>query len=205
MKMRRAVSRMEKMAETKITQEDAAAQTILAMIRESSKEGQLLAESEILRRLADQYPLTPPATDPIEEIEKILKNAVAGSDDLHALAVRDGSRRYYSAEFMTFAYAAILLQKEGDPLRLIAEIVRENSEIYPRPVPLELFAQSPFDLTQQEVLDDLVRMAEKEEYRDIAQTTTSASKVYLYSTLHLEPDHAEMLAEWADVGQDGNP
>ena len=106
---------------------------------------------------------------------------------------------------MTGAYAAILLQKQGDPLRLIVETVRQNSADYPRPVPLDIFTQSPFDLTQQGVLNDLERMEAMEEFRDIARTTTSASSVFLYSTLYLEPEHASMLAEWLDVGQFDNP
>jgi len=48
-------------------------------------------------------------------------------------------------------------------------------------------------------------MQAEEAYRDIASTTTSSSRVLLYSTLHLETDHAEMLAEWLDVGQFENP
>ena len=99
----------------------------------------------------------------------------------------------------------ILLQKQGDPLRLIAEIVRQSSEVYPRPVPLDIFTQPPFDLTHQEAQNRLERMAAEKEYRDIAVTTTSTSRVFLYSTLHLETEHASMLAEWLDVGQFNNP
>jgi hypothetical protein len=48
-------------------------------------------------------------------------------------------------------------------------------------------------------------MSAQDEYRDIEPTTTSTSRVFLYSTLHLEPEHASMLAEWFDVGQSNNP
>ena len=197
---------MRKVVETNIAQQGAAAaKAIVAMIRQNSEAGQLIAEPEILRRIADQHLLTPPAADPAEETAKILENAMDGNEDLHELAAQDGSRRYYSSPFMTQAYAMILLQKQGDPLRLIAEIVRQNSEVYPRPVSLDVFTQPPFDLTRQEVLNDLERMAAEEEYRDIVSTTTSASRVFLYSTLHLESQHASMLAEWLDVGQFNNP
>ena len=124
---------------------------------------------------------------------------------MHELAGQDGSRSYYSSLSMTEAYAKIILGKQGDPLRLIAEIVRQNSEFYPRPVPVDTFTQPPFDLSAEEVLNDLERMAENGEYGDIVATTTSTSRVFLYSTLHLEPDHASMLAEWLDVGQHNNP
>jgi len=192
--------------ETNIGKEgEAAARAIAAMIRQSSEASQLIAESEILRRMADQHLLISQAADPAEEVGDILKKVVDGSEDLHELAAQDGSRRYYSSHFMTETYAMILLQKLGDPLRLIAETVRENSAVYPRPVPLDIFTQPPFDLTRQEVLNDLERMAAEDEYRDIVPTTTSASRVFLYSTLHLEPEYASMLAEWLDVGQFNNP
>ena len=51
----------------------------------------------------------------------------------------------------------------------------------------------------------LKRMEALEEYGDIAQTTTKASRVFLYSTLSLDPEHASMLAEWLDAGQAENP
>jgi hypothetical protein len=188
-----------------VKEEEDAARAIAAMIRQSSEAGQLIAESEVLLRVANLHPLTSYPADPAEGFGDILKKVVEGSEDLHELAAQDGSRRYYSSQFMTQAYARILLQKQGDHLRLIAEIVRQNSEIYQRPVPLDIFTQPPFDLTRQEVLDYLERMAAEEGYRDIVPTTTSASRVFLYSTLHLEPEYASMLAEWLDVGQLNNP
>ena len=194
------------MAETNLVKEgETAAQALAAMIRQSSKGGRLISESEIFRRVADQHLLTPPAAVQAGEVGTILKKLVEESEDLNELTAQDGARSYYSSNFMTEAYARILLQKQGDHLRLIAETVRDNSALYPRPVPLDIFTQPPFELTQQEILNDLERMEGKEEYRDIVPTRTSTSRVFLYSTLHLEPDHATMLAEWLDVGQSNNP
>lgn len=180
-------------------------QAIASMIRQSSEANQLLSESEILRRVADQHLLTLQPADLANEVGNIIKKAVDGSDDLRQISARDGSWRYYSSHSMSEAYVLILLQKEGDPLRLIAENVRQNSAVYPRPVPLDIFRDPPFDLTRQKILSYLEQMAADEEYRDIATTTTSASRVFLYSTLHLEPEYAFMLAEWLDVGQFDNP
>ena len=184
---------------------EAAAQAIVGMIRKSSEAGQLISESEILRRLLDQQLLISPAGDQPDEARTILEKALVGNTDLNNIAAQEGSRYFYSTHFMAEAYAMILLRKQGDSLRFIAEIVRQNSEVYPRPVPLELFTKPPFDLTQQELLDRLKRMAAEEEYRDIVTTTTSASRMFLYSTHYLETDHASMLAEWLDVGQANNP
>ncbi|HYB20985.1 MAG TPA: hypothetical protein VEH09_08640 [Thermodesulfobacteriota bacterium] len=196
----------EKVVEMNLAnQRGAAAQAIAAMIRKSSEAGQLIAKSDILRQVADRHLITSPAAYAAEESGDLLQQAVEESQDLHELSAQDGSRRYYSSNFMTPTYARILLQKQGDQVRLIAEIVRQNSEVYPRPVPLDIFTRPPFDLTRQEVLNDLERIAAEEEYRDIVSTTTSASSVFLYSTRHLEPEYASMLAEWLDVGQLNNP
>ncbi len=184
---------------------ETAARAAAAMIRQSSKGGQLISESEILLRLTDQHLFTPPAPGQTGELGPVLKKLIDESKDLHALAAQDGARSYYSSDFMTETYALILIGKQGDRLRLIAETVRENSALYPRPVPLDFFTQPPFGLTRLEVLNELERMGSEEEYRDIVSTTTSTSRVFLYSTRHLEPDHATMLAEWLDVGQSNNP
>jgi hypothetical protein len=175
------------------------------MIRQSSKGGQLISEADILGCLADRDLLTSHGKGYATEVGTLLKRLIAESRDLKEVAAQGGDRSYYSSDFMTEAYARILLQKQGDRLPLIAETVRENSALYPRPVPLDLFTKSPFGLTQQEILSELERMEGKEEYRDIVPTTTSTSRIFLYSSLHLEPDHASMLAEWLDVGQSNNP
>jgi hypothetical protein len=185
--------------------EEEAARAIGALIRQESEAGKLISEGEILRRAADQKLFPTPAAGPWEEAGTILRKVVDENEDLHELAAEDGSRSYYSSQFMTEAYAGILLQKQGDPLRLIAEIVRQNSAAYPRPVPLDLFTQPPFALTSQEVLNGLEGMSVRDEYGDIKPTTTSTSRIFLYSTLHLDPEHASMLAEWFDVGQANNP
>jgi hypothetical protein len=182
-------------------QMESIALAIVSMIRQESEAGRLISGSEILQRLADQR--RPPLQE--EEFASLLKKVLGANEDLHELAVGNGPRHFYSSLFMTGAYAMILLQKRGDPLRLIAETVRHNSADYTRPVPLDLFTLPPFDLKHQEVLSDLERMEAMEEYSDIAMTMTSASSVFLYSTLYLEPGHASMLAEWIDVGQFDNP
>jgi hypothetical protein len=57
----------------------------------------------------------------------------------------------------------------------------------------------------EEILACLRQMADREEYGDIQQATTSIGTVFVYSTLHLDRDYAAMLAEWLDVGQFNNP
>ena len=178
--------------------------SIAAMIRRWSKSGRLISELELRRQLIEER--QPPLADPdARHADPPLQRPFNSTTIYTSCAADDGARYYYSSQDMTQGYASMLLQKQGDPARLIAEVVRENSASYPRPVPLDMFTRPPFDLTREQVLDCLERMAGREEYRDIASTTTSASTIFLYSTLHLEPEHASMLAEWFDVGQGENP
>jgi len=102
-------------------------------------------------------------------------------------------------------YPRMVIQRDKDLLSSIAEMVRQNSALYPRPIPLSLLATSPFELTQREIQACLQEMKDQEPYKDIAQTTTSLGSVFLYSTRHLDGDYASMLAEWLDVGQFDNP
>ena len=194
------------MAEASTPQETAEPQSLIAaMVRQQSEAGELISDSEILTRLANEYPPPGQGPWPAERLMRVLEETIDGNEDLCELEAGDGSRLYYSSRFMTQTYAAILIQKQGDPRRLISECVRQNSAAYPRPISLDIFTQPPFDLTLEQVLDCLTRMASEEEYRDIASTSTSESTLFLYSTLYLEPDHASMLAEWLDVGQLSNP
>jgi len=189
----------------KIQQSETVCLVAANIIRKKSEAGQLLFQKEIFQDLIDQKVLK---SDPREQsgpFETILKEIMRRNEDLKELLDNEGVPRYYSSQFMNEAYAKLLLQKEGDPLLLIAEIVRENSVLYPRPIPLDTFKNSPFDLTQEEILVCLQTMSGQEDYQDIAQTITSIGTVFLYSSRHLDSDYASMLAEWLDVGQFDNP
>ena len=83
---------------------------------------------------------------------------------------------------------------------MMADTIRDNSARYPRPVPLDLFEQAPFDLSPEIIQASLQEMAGENQYRDIAATTSSEGRVYLYSSDFLSHDHATHLAEWEDVG-----
>ncbi len=135
----------------------------------------------------------------------ILGEAVQENTDLREISAETGIAYYYSTQSLSETYARILVSKEEGPFSVIAQVVRENSKIYPRPLPLDIFNGPPFDLGQEEILDCLERMAEQSEYQDIARTTTSVGTIFLYSRRYLEQDYALTLAEWLDVGQVNNP
>jgi hypothetical protein len=177
-----------------------------ALIRERSKEGHFVLTDEALSELLNRGLLESEKEEGrVAETSEIFGEAIKRNEDLKEKKGKDGLSRYYSSLAMSEAYATLLTRKEEDLRLMMAEITRENSAIYPRPVPLDIFMGSPFDLTQEEILECLKKMGQEAGYQDIAQTTTSIGTIFLYSNQHLDPGYAAMLAEWLDVGQANNP
>jgi len=186
-------------------EEELALRTIVEIIRGKSQAGQLVSQNEIFHRLLERNLIEGKREGAKNESETLTEKALQENGDLIKLRAGGEEPCFFSSQFMTESHARILIQKRADPMLLIAEIVRENSAIYPRPVPLDIFKHAPFDLTAKEIQDALARMAVQDDYRDVQQTTSSVGTVFLYSTLHLDPGYASMLAEWVDVGQANNP
>ena len=178
---------------------------VVNIIRKRSEMGQLALPDEILEELTGRGLLKLEGDQHELQMETILKQTVEENKDLKEISEREGVPCYYSTKTMTETFARILIKRRADPLLLMAETVRENSAIYPRPVPLDIFRQSPFDLTREEISECLKKMGEQAEYRDISQTITSIGTIFLYSKRHLDSGYASMLAEWLDVGQANNP
>ena len=130
---------------------------------------------------------------------------MAENEDLKEVRTKEGCAFYYSSMFMSDTYATLLLHKEEGPVSLIADTVREDSDRYPRPTPLDVFKEPPFDLSQEEIFSCLEEISNREEYQDISRVSTSIGHVFLYSSRYLDRDYALMLAEWIDVGQFENP
>lgn len=137
--------------------------------------------------------------------EALLQKAMGENEDLREVRTKEGCAFYYSSMFMSETYARLLLCKQEGPIQLVADTVREDSDRYPRPTPLDVFKEPPFDLSQEEILSCLQEMSSREEYQDISRVSTSLGRVFLYSSKHLDRDYALMLAEWIDVGQFENP
>ena len=183
---------------------ESASLTVADIIRKRSEEGQFVSTEEICASLTELGFLKS-GEEQRSLVEVIIQQAIEEQGDLKEIEGKNGVSRYYSSIYMVDKYVKILIQKGEDPLLMIAEIVRENSKIYPRPIPLDIFKESPFKFSEEVLLGFLEEMDEQEEYQDIARTTTSIGTIYLYSTHHLEPDYASTLAEWLDVGQADNP
>jgi hypothetical protein len=181
------------------------AQIAAEIIRSRSESGQLVSREEIFQNFLNRRLLNGDEDEAQNLCEVIIKSALEENEDLVRLHTMGPEPHFFSSRFMSEAYARILMRKESDLLLLIAEFVRQDSAIFPRPVPQGAFENSPFDLSKEEIQRCLSRMADRDEYQDIKQTRSSIGTVFLYSTLHLEPGYAAMLAEWVDVGQASNP
>jgi hypothetical protein len=186
-------------------EEELAVRAIAEIIRGKSQAGQLISQDEIFNGLLERRLIQSRKEEAKNALETLIEKALQESKDVIKLHTEGKEPYFFSSRFMNESYAKILIQKREDPMLLIAEIVRENSAIYPRPVPLDIFKHSPFDLTVEQIQACLAQMAQQDDYMDIQQTTTSAGTVFLYSTLHLDSGYASMLAEWVDVGQVNNP
>ncbi len=182
-----------------------AVQAIAKIIRGKSASGELVSPDEIFQDLQNLNFFAADQAEAQETFGLLLQKALDENGDLVKLQTEEEKPRFFSSQFMSESYARILIQRESNPLLMIAEIVRENSAIYPRPVPMDAFRNSPFDLTQEEIQSCLNQMARQDAFKDIQQTTSSIGTAFLYSTLHLDPGYASMLAEWLDVGQANNP
>ena len=129
----------------------------------------------------------------------------SGAGDLKKM---EGSEDVYffSDLSMTEAYAVHLYRVgEKDPVRLIAETVRDDSRIYPRPTPASTFLDPPFSLGAKGLEEALGRMTLRPDAADIKRTYASNGALYLYSDRFLGAAHADALAEWLEVGVRENP
>ncbi|MBP8980634.1 MAG: hypothetical protein KBG09_05255 [Syntrophobacterales bacterium] len=177
---------------------------VAEVIRERSAAGDLVSASEILNLMGDECPDMTDGEERATVGPRLLDRLVDHGEDLHRLS-GTGPPYYYSSRHMTRAYARLLLHKREDPLRLLAETVRDLSRDCRRPVPLDIFTGPPFAMTGGTIRIYLEVMSRTDGYDDIAVLSTSLDGVYLYSTTYLDKDHAEMLAEWLEVGQLQNP
>ncbi len=178
---------------------------ILNVIRETSNSGRLIRTEDISADLQSRDLPNPQEIDYKIDFQNRLNQTLTDNCDIKRIISPNGISYYYSSLSLSDTYAGILAQKSKNQLWLIAAVVRENSKLYPRPIPVESFSEPPFDLSPQAISECLEILGHDGEYGDIAQTVTSDGTIFLYSTEHLDPDHAFTLAEWLHVGLTDNP
>jgi hypothetical protein len=120
-------------------------------------------------------------------------------EEYHDICIMDGSQAKYlfSDQRLTRNYAKMLARVEDkDLMTLIAESVRDESRIYPRPTKVTFFADEPFRLAGSDFDLVLEQMQANPAYSDIKEFNDSNGNRYLCSEQHLSMDHAYGLAEW---------
>lgn len=112
----------------------------------------------------------------------------------------------YDRTKMTDSYAHwAFLAAENNPLVTFADLVREDSRTYPRPMAQKSFGNEPFAMDAEAVEAAYEEARCTSGYEDIQRTEASNGDVYYFSTTYLSPRQAEALAEWASVERVANP
>ncbi len=172
-------------------------------IREESKSGRLVPREKLFAMAVESGYINPDVPNPGELLAASLDKLASDYNEIAFMTSDNGQPLYYSTQFMTERYAALIVKK-SNPM-FIAEIVRENSEIYPRPVSLEFFLDDPLNFSMEQIGHFLDHITVVPDLDDIRSVKTSTGRVFLYSSRSLNPDHAHTLAEWYDLGESSNP
>lgn len=175
-----------------MSEQDQAVETLINAIRQASQTARLSTLEELQALVA-------PAGNP----EELLADTEAAD-----IKMMRGSNTVYffSDSTMTDVYALHLFRiSERNPLRMVAETVRDESRLYPRPTPAYTFLGTPFNLSQGELEMVLGQLNDNPEMQDIRTVTVSNGALYLFSTDYLSIPYGEYLAEWNEVGQAENP
>ena len=126
--------------------------------------------------------------------------------DIKSVVITSGALYLYSETFISKSYVRILARAEAnDPLSTIADTVREESRVYPRPTSLALFKEPAFSIDPDKLDEYIERLFSREEYQDIKLIRASNGARYLYSERHLDGRLAKTQVEWVEVEQDENP
>ncbi len=167
-------------------------------IRDKSYEG-ILTNAEDL--------LDEPLSLEVDEILTMIDD-LQTREEFSDICVRKGKEKIYlfSENHITNNYAKMMISvEERDLFKMIAETVREESKIYPRPTDVRLFTKAPFKLSKEEFYQIYEQLKKNEEYNDIQETRASNNAMYLYSDRFMKKVHAASLTEWIEVEAEQNP
>lgn len=141
----------------------------------------------------------------LEDAEEVLRSIVEDQAKADIRVIRDGKRGdvyLYASPHICDAYAAsLLLAETNDPCDVIAETVREESRLYPRPTCSLLFHLPPYGFHPDEMPSYLEEIGRREAMQDIKTFEASTGVLYFYSERHMTLAHARGLAQWIEVEQ----
>lgn len=128
-------------------------------------------------------------------------------EDIKTITASTGKIFFYSDRHMGRGYAVVLARVAGnDPCATIAETVRDESRIYPRPTCVLLFLEKLFGINENDLKTIVEKTLARPDYSDIKMMVHPATGgVYLYSEKHLDGNSAWSMMDWEEVGRDANP
>jgi len=143
-----------------------------------------------------------------DRVQRYAKSVVGAEDcqDIQEIIGPTGIAYLYSEKFMTSNYATILARVEAkNPYATIAETVREESRVYPRPTKMTLFSDPVFQIESDQMQVVVETLLRRPEYQDLKKIVASTGAIYLYSAQYLDPAAAQWQVEWEEVEKNNNP
>lgn len=163
---------------------------IAKTIRDRGSREQYLTLSE----LCELTELEKPAL--LEEME-----AMKAQEAYQDIYVYQGAKDayYYTYPLLAHNYVkALVLAKEDDLARTIAEVVRYESKTYPRATKMDTFTKFPYRYTEIQAKRMLESMMKLPEYADLQTYESQRKNFYVFSTRHLTRARAESLVEYQE-------
>lgn len=178
------------------------AQVLYEHLRARTIKSQVTSKKSLLSR--------PPEGVSKEEMSALL--AVLGGEETPAelvdIAVLKGRKDtyYYDGTIMTRHYAELdSMIQEKDLLHTIATVTRSDSSLYPRPTQFSKMQDTPFWMTEDELLGAAARFKFEPQYADIELVEASNGKKAFFSTKYMSRVYAQSLIEWIEVEEPMNP
>lgn len=167
---------------------------IASKVREDSQARVQLTPVAVLSELVPDVP-----SERIEAYTAAMADDVR-YQDVKSLRGPTGVEYLYSENHMTANYATLLARVETkDPHITIAETVREESRIYPRPTRVALFYEPVFQIEPVSMGTAVESIFGCEEYQDIKKIVASTGTIYLYSDRYMSAPQAEHWVQWQEV------
>lgn len=142
--------------------------------------------------------------DVADKLAELGMPLAAGADASSRSAASVGSAST-ARETLPPEYRSAVVLAGGDVALTIAEVVRRESAVYPRPTPLSSFSAQPYGFAEPVVAAAVENLLTAPGCEDIQALTASDGSRFLFSTRHLAPALAASRAEWMAVGRPANP
>jgi len=151
--------------------------------------------------------LAPPFSVQEVSLQETFERFAEQSDYQDIVAIKGNQDNYfYSTCSMANNYAkTLVLLIEQDSCNVIAEAVRFECQVYPRPYKKQMLRYMPYCFSEEQIEAALMLMEGDPAFQDIQQVLPSNNEPYLFSTLSMHYGKAKGLCEWFEVEQHQNP